>query len=108
VQTKQLDMMTDSGIAWLPSQTLGVPGVLTNSQGTLDVGATSISASGNNLIVKWVVKASTSFQGTQNLALYCGDRGNLSDGFDDMGSWNVMAGAMSSQVVRAGSSSNLF
>lgn len=108
VQTKQLDMMTDNGISWLPSQTLGVPGTLTNSQGTLDVGATSISASGNNLIVKWVVKASIAFQGTQNLALYCGDRGNLNDGFDDMGSWNVQAGAISSQVIRTGSSYNVF
>jgi hypothetical protein len=75
-----LYLYNDAGTALLGPMTLGVAGTLSNSQCTLDAGASSVSGSGNTLSLK----AAVSFTPAN-------DNGNLYSGWKTLGTWNTAA-----------------
>jgi hypothetical protein len=86
-----LYLYNDAGTALLGPMTLGVAGTLSNSQCTLDAGASSVSGSGNTLSLKAAVSFTPAFAGLKNVYGYANDNGNLYSGWKTLGTWNTAA-----------------
>lgn len=87
----QVYLTTDSASQPNPFQgplTMGQPGTLSNSQCTLDVGGSSVVASGNNLTVTLKESFTPSFIGLQQNWLDA-DNGVNGSGWHQLGTWNV-------------------
>jgi hypothetical protein len=77
----------DTG-AWQGPIPIGVPGTLENSQCTVNAGASSASASGNNLTVSLALSFTSSFAGAKNV--YAEVRNATVDaGWVQLGAWTV-------------------
>src|SRR5204863_502229 len=84
-----LYLVDDAGGLSLPSAVPGTAGTRSNSQCTLNTGASSVSASGNNLTLTLVFSFSGSWSGTKNDYLIAFDRGSQSSGWTQVGTWTV-------------------
>jgi hypothetical protein len=82
-------LMNDTGTAWLAAQTPGVAGTLQNSQCSIDVGRSTISASGTTLLVSVAVTFKTPIGPTFQMYASVTDRGGLTDGWKTIGSWGA-------------------
>jgi hypothetical protein len=80
-------LIQDSGSAWFGPLTLGQAGTLQNSQCTLNVGASSVSKSGNNLTLNLALTFKPAFVGTKNVFMYVSDREALVSGWKTAGTW---------------------
>ncbi len=86
----QLYLVNDAGNGWLGPLTPGVAGTLQNSQCTLDAGLSSVSAVGNDLTVNAALTFKPAFSGSKVVLLDAEDiPGNLSSGFQSLGTWTV-------------------
>jgi hypothetical protein len=88
--SNRLYLVQDSGAGWQGPLTPGQAGTLSNSQCTLDGGASSVSAVGNNLTVNAALTFKPAFGGNKTVFLDAEDTANgLSSGFQTLGSWTV-------------------
>jgi hypothetical protein len=89
-RAKALYLENDAGAAVLGPVTPGVAGTLSNSQCTLNAGASSVSGSGNTLTVKLALTFKSAFAGLQNAYMYAIDlSGSTTPGWQDKGTWIV-------------------
>jgi hypothetical protein len=88
--TNRLYLVNDVGNGWQGPLTPGQAGTLQNSQCTLDAGASSVSAVGNNLTVNAALTFKAAFKGSKTVFLDAEDIPNsLSSGFQTLGTWSV-------------------
>lgn len=101
VQNGKLYLFNDAG-AYVPQAAFpGTNVVLSNTQGSLDCARTTIMGSDKTLTLKWSVKAKAAFAGTRGIALFCRDKGGLSDGYDFFGTWTIGSSGGSSGATLA-------
>lgn len=79
----------DAGTTLIGPATPGVPGVLQNSQCTVDAGASSAGATGNSYVVNFAVGFKGSFAGQKNAYITAIDAEGLNSGWQNKGSWQV-------------------
>ncbi|MGA7412746.1 MAG: hypothetical protein WBW33_19870, partial [Bryobacteraceae bacterium] len=87
VASKQMYLYTDAGNALLGPVTPGTAGTLSNSQCTIDAGASSVSGSLNTLTVSVAVTFAPAFTGLKTVRGYAADKGSLNSGWKTLGSW---------------------
>src|SRR5437667_402374 len=88
--TNVLQLVIDAGGTFVGSgATLGSPGTLTNSQCTLNAGASSVSGSGNNLTVSLALTFKPAFAGAKGVFSGVINNANVFSGWQTMGSWTV-------------------
>ena len=88
----KLYLYDDAGKALLPTTcTPGAAGTITNTQGTLNCAATTVSVSGNNLKVNWNIKPKAAFASAtpRNLRMLAVDKGGLNSGWVTKGTWTI-------------------
>jgi hypothetical protein len=84
-----LYLANDSGTTWIASKTVGVAGTLQNSQCSVNLGASSVAGSGNNLTLNVSLTFSAGFAGTKNIYMEVYD--GLDSGWQAKGTWTAIA-----------------
>jgi len=74
--------------AWQGPIPIGVPGTLANSQCTVDAGASSATASGNNLTVSLALSFTSAFAGAKNIYSEV-ENSTVDAGWAPLGTWTV-------------------
>ena len=89
----KLYLYNDAGTGYVGNCTPGVAGSLSNTRGTLNCAATTVSGSGNNLTVNWNITPKAAFASatTRNLYLFARDMSNAIVGWTDRGDWTIKA-----------------
>jgi hypothetical protein len=64
--TNYVYLATNAG-AWQGPQTVGSPGIMTNSQCSLNTGSSSVTTSGNNLTLSLALTFTSAFAGSKNI-----------------------------------------
>jgi hypothetical protein len=82
-----INLFNDAATAYAGSATLGAAAMLTNSQCTLNSGASSISVSGNNLTLALALTFNPGFNGAKNIYMVAGNNSGLSSGWQTKGVW---------------------
>ena len=77
----------DTGALALGPQVLGTAGTLQNSHCSLNVGASSVSGSGNNLTLLLALSFRGGFAGTKNIYAVTGSASGLFSGWQAVGTW---------------------
>jgi hypothetical protein len=91
-------MTNDAYTAW-PGGPLGKTGTLQNSQCILDLSASSVAISGNNLTVKLSLTFQAAYAGAKNLYGYATTAENMNTGWTKLGTWTV--GTASTATITA-------
>jgi hypothetical protein len=89
----QINLMNDAGNGW----TAAVPGVATtlhNSQCSVNVGASSLSESGNTLTWNLAMTFLSAYAGAKNIYMYAADVSGANSGWQSLGTWTVPSGAL--------------
>jgi hypothetical protein len=82
--------LIDNGGGWsLPPAVVGTAGTISNSQCTVNTGASSVTAVGNNLTLTLAISFSAGWPGTKNNYLWVADLANQTSGWAQMGTWTV-------------------
>lgn len=91
VQANKLYLSNDAGTGYLGGFTPGANITISNSRAKLHCLDIAPTFAGNDLIVNWKISLTSSsyVDTTQNVFLFCRDRGNLIDGYDLLGSWQI-------------------
>ena len=88
--TNSVYMNQGTGSSFTGPMTVGTAGTLQSSQCTLDVGASSVSKSGNDLTVNLALTFSPSFAGSKTVFMYVEDQDGLNSAtWQARGSWTV-------------------
>jgi len=90
--TNLVYLVNDAGTAW-SSQALGSGGVLKNSSCTINLGASSVSASGSIMTLNLAVTFKPAFAGPKTTRIFANAAGGLSSGWQDRGTWTVTTSA---------------
>lgn len=85
----KLYLYDDAGTRLLGGFAPGSANTISNSQGTLNCAATTVSTSGSVLVVGWSFTPKAAFAGNKLVYLRVFDVANASDDFDRMGTWNI-------------------
>jgi len=87
----KLYLYNNAGTGFVGTCTPGVAGRLSNSQGTLLCGATTVSGSGNNLTISWSIRPKAAFARPtkRNIYLFARDKYNATAGWTDKGNWTI-------------------
>jgi len=86
----KLYIMNNAGTGWLAAScSPGVAGTITNNQGTLNCGQTTVTKAGNDLTVKWSITPKTAFKGTKNLYMKATDKENHTSALTKKGTWTI-------------------
>jgi len=93
-----IDLVADSGTAYAGSLTPGIAGTVSNSQCTVDAGASSASGSGNNLTVTLALTFKPAFGGAKNIYLDVVNNANALSGWQAKGAWTTMVTAPPANV----------
>jgi hypothetical protein len=80
----------DAGALALGPQVLGTTGILQNSHCSLNVGASSVSGSGNNLTLRLAFSFQGGFAGTVEVWAVTGALNGLISGWQTMGTWTAV------------------
>jgi hypothetical protein len=87
-QTNLLALRNDAGNAWAsPMLAPGTGGTITNSQCTVNASSSSVSMSGNNLILTVSLTFNPAFSGARNVYMYASGLDGLNSGLVKEGSW---------------------
>ena len=91
MSASKIQMYNDEGTDLVGNCTPGSPGTLSNSQGALDCGGTTVSASGNNLIINWKIIPSIAFASAtaKNIYMYAIDNSGLQADWEKKGAWMI-------------------
>jgi hypothetical protein len=93
VASNEVYLRDDTDPGWVGSKQLSVAGSLTNSQCTLDTGASSFSAPGGNTVtLNLAITFKAAFAGAKTVYALV-DSGNWNSSWDDVGSWTVLVPA---------------
>ena len=84
-----LSLLNDAGTAAAGSQSLGTAGTLQNSQCSINTGASSSSASSNNLTVSLALTFKSGFAGNQSLFASATGQSGSASGWQTVGTWTV-------------------
>jgi hypothetical protein len=84
-------LQNDANTAWLGPQTLGVAGILQNSQCSVDAGASSGVIYGDTYSWRVAVSFAPGFAGAKNLYGYATTYSGLTSGYLTLGTWTVGA-----------------
>ena len=87
--TNSLNLVADSGNGYAGSAQLGAAGALTNSQCTVNTGASSVSTFGTNLTLTLALSFKPVFTGTKSIFMNVFNNANVSAGWQATGSWTV-------------------
>jgi hypothetical protein len=87
--TRSISLVADSGSGYAGSMTLGTTGTVSNSQCTVDIGASSISTSGNTLTLTLALTFKPGFTGAKNIYMGVFNNGNVFSGWQAEGAWTV-------------------
>ncbi|MGD0774773.1 MAG: hypothetical protein ABSC05_18310, partial [Candidatus Solibacter sp.] len=79
----------DDTPAWTYSALVGSAGTLSNAHCTVNTGQSSVTASGNNLTVNWVLSFNSAWSGIKNNYAYVNDRGDNAAGWTQLGVWTA-------------------
>jgi hypothetical protein len=82
-------LANDAASNWVGSAALGSSSTMENSQCTLSLAGSSISASGNNLTVHLALTFKSAFLGAQNAYMYASDSSGQTSSWQNMGTWTV-------------------
>ena len=104
--TNRLSLVNDTNTAPIGSFAPGSANVITNSQGSLNCAATTVTVSGNSLTVKWSFTPNASFTGTKNVYAYVRDVSNVVAPLTDLADWTIGNAAPQSVSVTPGVSSS--
>jgi hypothetical protein len=85
--SNQVYLATDAG-AWQGSLTVGASGTMANSQCTVNAGASSVTASGNNLTLNLAVTFTSGFAGAKNIFMEV-QNATQDSGWSQFGAWTV-------------------
>ena len=91
-------LVADSGSGFAGSGVLGVPGTLNNSQCTVDVGASSMTSSGNNLTFKAAITFKATFNGAKSSFMGVFNNAFATSGWQTKGVWTVSGNLPSTNV----------
>ncbi len=86
--------LANDAAVWLPGITLGSSGTLENSQCMLNVGASSVSLSGNTLTLNLALSFTTAFAGAKGVYMEV-QNATLDSGWVQRGTWTVTSGSPS-------------
>jgi hypothetical protein len=84
-----IGLVADSGSGYAGSTQLGIAGTLSNSQCTVDAGASSSSGSGNNLTLTLALTFKPAFSGAKNIYMNVFNNAIVSTGWQAKGAWTV-------------------
>jgi hypothetical protein len=103
-----LYLMNDAGTQWTTA-TLGAAGTLQNSQCSINTGSTSVSLSGNSMVLNLPLTFTSAFAGAKTIFLWASDIGGDNTGWQNRGTWTVpgVAGAASADSVSPSSGAGL-
>ncbi|MDQ3812429.1 MAG: hypothetical protein M3347_00600, partial [Armatimonadota bacterium] len=101
----KLYLMNNAATGFMGPVTPGSGPPLSNSQGTLNCAATTVTVSGNTLTINWNFTPTASFAGNKTLLLYVRDAGGLQDGFDALGTWTVTSSSSPSVATASSDTS---
>lgn len=79
----------DQGAGWLGPAIAGAAGSLSNSQCSLDAGASSAAGAGNSLALTLSLHFAGSFVGTKKVYMQAVDQGGRTSGWQQRGTWVV-------------------
>jgi hypothetical protein len=79
----------DQGAGWLGPAAVGAAGSLTNSQCSVDAGASAAVGAGNALSLTLSLRFAASFSGTKKIYMQAVDQGGRGSGWQQRGSWVV-------------------
>jgi hypothetical protein len=85
--TNQVGLLNDAGSAWTTG-TVGA-GTLQNSQCSLNLAATSVNSSGENLTLNLPMTFLAGFAGAKNIYMYAADVSGSNTGWVQRGSWTA-------------------
>ncbi|MDQ6665672.1 MAG: SBBP repeat-containing protein, partial [Acidobacteriota bacterium] len=94
-----LYLFNDAGTGAIGPVTPGASGTLQNSQCLIDGPGSSASGSGNTLALTMAVTFKASFSGNQILLGYASDHGNLSSGWQTLGTWRSSGAAKTAPMA---------
>ena len=89
--TNAVALLNDAGTSWGTSVVIGTNTTLQNSQCSLNVGASSVSGSGNTLTENLAITFAAGFTGTKNVYAYVAAAGGLDSGWQTLGTWTPAA-----------------
>lgn len=82
-------LRNDQGTGWLGPATAGAAGSLSNSQCSVDAGASAAAGAGNTLALTLRLTFAPSFAGTKKVYLQAIDQGGRTSGWQQRGNWTV-------------------
>jgi len=85
-----ISLLANSGNAYAGAAQVGTAGTISNSQCTVDAGASSVSLSGNNLIITVALGFKPAFGGTKNIYMDVVNNANALSGWQANGAWTVI------------------
>ncbi len=102
VQANLLYLINDAGTGYIGGFAPGSNNIIANKRGKLHCLNTTINRAGNDLFVNWSITltSATYVDTSQALFLFCRDRGNLLDNYEQFGTWQI-TGANAKQSVPA-------
>jgi hypothetical protein len=100
--SNQIYLATDAG-AWQGSLTVGTSGTMQNSQCMVNAGASSVTASGNNLTLNLALTFASGFAGVKNIYMEV-HNATQDSGWSQFGAWTVTGSSGASSVPPAPSS----
>jgi len=90
--TNRVYLLNDAGTAWT-SKMLGSGSILQGSSCAINLGSSSVSASGSGLTLNLAVAFTPTFSGEKTIRTFANAAGGLSSGWQDRGSWTVPGSA---------------
>jgi len=101
--THKLYLRDNINGSWLGGFAPGSANVISNSQGSLNCAATSVTFGAQILTINWSFTPAANFTGTKNLYLLARDRSNAVDGLEPFGTWTITGGTLSTASSRSAS-----
>jgi uncharacterized repeat protein (TIGR01451 family) len=90
-QNDNLILLYNNAATAVTSATPGSATVLSNSQCSVSAAQSTVSGSGNNLVVSLAITFASGFSGAKNNYVYAVDHANQTSGWQQVGTWTVGA-----------------
>jgi hypothetical protein len=101
----RLYLFSDDGRVLLGGFSPGTANTITNSQGSLNCGATTIALSGNTLTVNWNFTPAPGYGGSKNVYLGATDTAGANSSWQSLGTWNIITAPVPISVTPSSGSS---
>jgi hypothetical protein len=91
--TATLSLLNDAQ-TWMPGTLGGAGGTLQNSQCGVNLGASSVTMSGDTLTLTLAMTFTASYAGAKNIYMFAANASGLTSGWQDRGDWTVPQGVV--------------